>query len=109
MGHERAARDGNRCPPAGPRHASDALRTVILGLPVLGYLISPSGPYPLDLFGIPIPMGFAANGSWIAELSEQGHVIGGYLLAALVFGHAAAALAHQFALTDRTLSRMVNN
>ncbi len=79
----------------------------MLGLPVLGYLVSSAGPHPLDFFGIPLSKLPIEEDSWLAIGAEQGHVIGGYAMAALIVGHMSAALYHHFILRDSTLRRMI--
>lgn len=107
-----------KCPPppqdsaiaAGMQQLAHAAHMVLyammLVLPVLGYMTSSAGPYPLRFFGLPVVKLNITKDSLLAHWSETGHVVGGYAMAALVAGHAAAALYHHFILKDSTLRRM---
>lgn len=83
------------------------LYALMLGLPVLGYVISSAGPYPLAFFGLPVGKLAVARDSALAHWAEWGHVAGGYAMVALVVGHALAALYHHHVLKDATLRRML--
>lgn len=86
-----------------------ALYAMMLVLPILGYLTSSAGPFPLSFFMIPVAKLDIAKNSMLAQWSETGHVVGGYTMAALVAGHAFAALYHHFILKDSTLRRMLGS
>lgn len=83
------------------------LYALMLGLPVLGYVISSAGPYPLAVFGLPVAKLAVARDGALAHWAEWAHVTGGYTMAALVAGHALAALYHHLVLKDATLRRML--
>lgn len=83
------------------------LYTLMLGLPVLGYVISSAGPYPLAFFGLPVAKLAVAKDGTLAHWAETAHVAGGYTMVALVAGHALAALYHHHILKDSTLRRML--
>lgn len=92
---------------AAAAHGVHALLYVLmLGLPVLGYIISSAGPYPMAFFGIPVAKLPIDANSPLAHFAEPAHVYGGYVMAALVIGHVGAALYHHFVLRDSTLLRM---
>lgn len=82
------------------------LYTAMLGLPILGYIISSAGPYPLDFFGMNVPKVPIEKGA-MTEAAGTLHVWGGYLFTALIVGHFVAALYHHMALKDKTLLRML--
>ena len=77
-------------------------------MPLSGWAMSSAGasPRPLDWFGLfPIPhlpVPAAAGGA-----SHETHVVLGWLMAALVVLHVAAALRHHLILRDATLARML--
>ncbi|WEK46508.1 MAG: cytochrome b [Candidatus Andeanibacterium colombiense] len=94
--------------PAWQRRASRwahlLLYTLMLALPVLGYLLSSAGPYPLEWFGTPLPK--LPVSKEMGEVAASAHVAGGLTMAALVVLHIAAALWHQFVQRDRLIGRM---
>ena len=83
------------------------LYALLLILPLTGWLLSsnPERPRPIDWFGLfQIPVLPATPG--IAGTAHEAHELLGYLMAALVVIHIAAALRHHFVLRDRVLARM---
>ncbi|MCW3838331.1 cytochrome b [Sphingomonas canadensis] len=94
--------------PAWQRRAAAAAHAALYGfliaMPLLGYVLSSGGPYPLRWFGIGLPKlpVDRATGTIAGDI----HVAAGYAMIALILVHVAAALWHQFALRDRTLGRM---
>lgn len=83
------------------------LYALLLIMPLTGWLLSsnPERPRPIDWFGLfQIPVLPATPG--IAGTAHEAHELLGYLMAALVVIHIAAALRHHFVLRDRVLARM---
>lgn len=80
---------------------------LLLALPVSGWMLSsnPARLRPMSWFGLfpipPLPISGAA-----ANLGHEAHGVLGYLMAALVAVHIAAALRHHFVLRDSVLARM---
>jgi len=95
--------------PAWQRSAAHLVHWVfyafLLGLPVLGYLLSSGGPYPLNWFGL-IDVPKAPVTKSLADAAHRAHVLGGITMAVLVLVHVCAALWHQFVQRDRLLARM---
>ncbi|NIJ63336.1 MULTISPECIES: cytochrome b [Sphingomonas] len=84
------------------------LYALLLILPISGWLLSsnPERPRPINWFGLfEIPVLPATPG--IAHNAHEAHELLGYLMAALVAIHIAAALRHHFILRDRVLARML--
>jgi cytochrome b561 len=82
-----------------------ALYAFLLVLPVLGYLLSSGGPFPLQWFGL-FDMPKAPVTKSLADAAHAAHVAGGITVAVLVVVHIAAALWHQLVQRDRLLARM---
>lgn len=76
----------------------------MLGLPVLGYMLSSGGPYPLKWFAVPLPK--LPVSKTVGDLAHDAHEIGGITMAVLIVLHIGAALWHQFVDRDRLLARM---
>lgn len=81
-----------------------AFYAFMIVMPVLGYLLSSGGPYPLGWFGVPLPK--APVTKPVADVAHVAHVAGGIAMTILVAGHIGAALWHQFARHDRLIARM---
>ena len=82
-----------------------AFYVLLLGMPVLGYLLSSGGPYPLNWFALfDIPKAPVTKS--LADTAHAAHNFGGIAMAALVTVHIAAALWHQFVQRDRLLARL---
>ena len=81
-----------------------ALYGFMLVMPILGYMLSSGGPYPLDWFGIAVPK--MAISKSLADAAHEAHETGGWLVAALVVGHIGAALWHHYVQRDGLLVRM---
>jgi cytochrome b561 len=95
--------------PAWQRTVAPAVHWVLyaflLAMPVLGYLLSSGGPYPLNWFGLfDVPKAPVTKS--LADAAHSAHVIGGITMAVLVTAHIAAALWHQFIQRDRLIARM---
>ena len=84
-----------------------ALYGLLLGMPLIGWLYSSASGFPVVLFGVlPLPNLVAANKA-LADTLGWLHWVGGWALAALVIGHAGAAIWHHVKLGDDTLVRML--
>lgn len=112
-----AWRLGHRPPPL-PEHVGPAERgaahgvhwilyTLMVLMPLTGWIMSSAGKYPLSWFGLfPVPKFPVTKGDAIVGLSANGHGLLGWLLLALAIGHIAAALRHHYLLRDQVLRRM---
>jgi cytochrome b561 len=83
-----------------------ALYALMLGLPVLGWLLLSASGDQVHLFGIALPPLTAENKA-LADLLEEIHetlATAGYFL---IGGHALAALLHHYVSKDNTLRRML--
>lgn len=84
-----------------------AFYALMILLPLSGWAIVSSGPFPIRWFGLlAMPKLAVSKGDAIAEASEEGHEIMGLIMAALVLFHVGAALWHQFSIRDNLLARM---
>ncbi len=103
-----APRSDPTLPPAltGASHLVHwSLYTLLLAVPVLGYLATSYGDY-LDVFGFRLPMITEKND----DLSKQvfrWHAIGAFVILGLVLLHVAAAIFHRFIRRDRVVERMI--
>lgn len=113
-----AWRLGHRPPPLpaamGPgarllAHAGHgALYALMLGLPLAGWAVVSTSPYniPTMVFGLVnlphLPMPRDLNAA-----AKGAHLVGAWLLIAVLVGHVAAALRHHFVLRDDILTRML--
>jgi cytochrome b561 len=89
---------------SGATHA--ALYLLMIGLPVLGWLMLSADGKAIPLFGLTLPPLIGPN-EVLAERLEELHEVIGTLGYWLIGVHAAAALFHQYVLRDSTLSRML--
>ena len=81
---------------------------MIIAVPLSGWVMSSSGPYPLNWFGIfDIPKLPVNKGSVVAEAAHEGHEIMGLLYIPLIALHVGAALYHHFVKKDQVLRRML--
>lgn len=81
---------------------------LMLAMPVTGWIMSSAGKYPLSWFGLfDLPKLPVTRDSALYEMGHEGHELLGWLFAALVILHVAAALRHHFILRDRVLERML--
>lgn len=83
-----------------------ALYVLMIGMPLLGWLLLSAAGKPIPFFGLELPALIEKNkalASSIKELHETIGVVGYYLIAL----HAAAALFHHHVLKDNTLKRML--
>lgn len=85
------------------------LYALMIVVPVTGWIMSSANSkYPISIWGLfEWPKLAVAKGSALAEVAHEGHEILGYLMAALVAMHVAAALHHHFVLKDNVLRRMI--
>ena len=63
--------------------------------------------YQHDLFGLNVPLIYTSQEPSMHELIENTHLIGAYLLAALVVAHFAGAMRHHFIKRNMVLKRMI--
>jgi len=88
--------------------AHGLLYVLLLALPLSGWAMVSAGEErrPLSWFGlfrVPwLPVSDAAS-----DAADRAHLVAGYLMAALVVVHIAAALRHHFILRDSVFARMV--
>ena len=76
-------------------------------LPVSGWIMVSSAPFPIKWFGLlTVPKLAVERGTPLAEAAGEGHEIMGLIMALLVLLHIGAALWHQFKLRDNLLARM---
>ena len=83
-----------------------ALYVLMIGLPVLGWLILSAKGQAIPFWGYDLPPLMGANaslGKWLKNVHEFGATAGYFLVGA----HAAAALFHHYVIRDNTLARMV--
>jgi cytochrome b561 len=82
-----------------------ALYALMLGLPMLGWLLLSASGEPVPFFGLTLPPLTAENKA-LADLLEEIHETGATVGYFLIGGHALAALFHHYVLKDDTLRRM---
>jgi cytochrome b561 len=82
------------------------LYALMVIMPLSGWIFSSAGKYPIAWLGIPMPKFALTKADPIVGLSHEAHEVLGYLMIALVLGHALAALRHHFVLKDGVLRRM---
>ena len=83
-----------------------ALYALMVGLPLLGWLLLSTKGQVIPFFGLQLPALMAENkdaAGWIKEIHATG-ATAGYFLVGL---HALAALYHHYVLRDNTLRRML--
>ncbi len=82
-----------------------ALYGIMLGMPLLGWLLLSAAGKPIPFFGLELPALIAPDKALAGQLKEIHELIGslGYFL---IGGHAAAALFHHYIKRDNTLLRM---
>ncbi len=83
-----------------------ALYALMIGLPLLGWLLLSASGKPVPFFGLELPALVGKNKE-LADLFKEIHETGatvGYFLVGL---HAAAALFHHYVVRDDTLRRML--
>lgn len=82
-----------------------ALYGIMIGMPLLGWLLLSASGKPIPFFGLELPALMAPDKALAGQLKEIHELIGdvGYFL---IGGHAAAALFHHYVKRDNTLLRM---
>lgn len=83
-----------------------ALYVLMIGMPLLGWLLLNAEGKPAPFFGIELPMLVPQNHS-LAENIEELHEFGGQAGYWLIALHAAAGLFHHYVSRDNTLTRML--
>ena len=83
-----------------------ALYGLMIGMPILGWLILSADGKPVPFFGLQLPP-LVGDSEAIAEWAEAIHETGGTVGYVLVALHAAAALFHHYVVRDNTLQRML--
>ncbi len=83
-----------------------ALYGLMIGMPLLGWLLLSASGKPIPFFGLELPALVAKNKELAGLVKEVHETIGilGYYLIGL---HAAAALFHHYVLKDDTLTRIL--
>jgi cytochrome b561 len=90
----------------GARLGHLALYVLMIGMPMVGWIILSASGKPIPFFGMELPALVAENKALAKQLKEIHETIGiaGY---ALIGIHASAALFHHYFLRDNTLRRML--
>jgi cytochrome b561 len=84
-----------------------ALYGLLLGMPLVGWLFSSASGFPVVLFGVlPLP-NLVGTDKALADTLGWLHWVGGWAFAALIIGHAGAAVWHHVRVRDDTLVRML--
>jgi len=81
------------------------LYAIMIGMPLLGWLILSAAGKPIPFFGLELPALIGPDKALAGQLKEIHEFVGtaGYFL---IGGHAAAALFHHYVQRDNTLLRM---
>ncbi|MFZ3082143.1 cytochrome b [Rhodoferax ferrireducens] len=81
------------------------LYAIMIGMPLLGWLMLSAAGKPIPFFGLELPALIGPDKALAAQLKEIHEFVGtaGYFL---IGGHAAAALFHHYVQRDNTLLRM---
>jgi cytochrome b561 len=91
---------------AAARYVHAALYALMIGLPLLGWLILSARGRPIPLLGLQLPALIGENralGRLLKDVQEIAGTAGYFVIGA----HAAAALFHHYVLRDNTLRRML--
>lgn len=84
-----------------------AFYALMIVLPLSGWIMVSSAPFPIQWFGlVALPKFGVTREDAISGVAGEGHEILGFLMAGLVVLHIGAALWHQFGLKDNLLARM---
>lgn len=83
-----------------------ALYGLMIGMPLLGWLLLSAEGKPIPFFGLELPALMGENHAWAERFEELHEAVGqaGYWLIGL---HAVAALGHHYVRRDGTLQRML--
>lgn len=84
-----------------------ALYALLLGMPMVGWLMSSAANTPVNVFGVFLLPNLVAPDRELAELFEDVHEAGAVLLLVLLAVHVAAAIKHHAVDKDATLRRML--
>jgi len=82
------------------------LYALMIGLPLVGWLLLSSAGKPIPFFGLQLPALIAENKS-LAESIKVAHETGGTIAYIMIGLHAFAALFHHYWVGDNTLRRML--
>ncbi len=83
-----------------------ALYVLMIGMPLLGWLLLSATGKPVPFFGLHLPALISENKS-VADSIKEIHETGGTVGYFLISLHAAAALFHHYFVRDNTLLRML--
>ena len=83
-----------------------ALYVLMIGMPLLGWLLVSASGKLIPFFGLELPALVAKNKD-LADLVKEIHETGGTIGYFLIGLHAAAALFHHYFVRDNTLRRML--
>jgi cytochrome b561 len=83
-----------------------ALYLLMVGLPLIGWLVLSARGKPIPFFGLHLPA-LVGEGKTLGKFFKEIHEIAGTLGYFLIGLHAAAALFHHYIVRDSTLSRML--
>jgi cytochrome b561 len=83
------------------------LYAMMLAMPLTGWILNSAEGFPLQWFKLVNLPAIAPESADLADLAEDLHENGFWLLVALAAGHVLAALYHHFFLGDGTLGRML--
>jgi cytochrome b561 len=98
-------------PPAGWQKLAAAvmhlaLYALMIGMPLLGWILLSAEGKPIALFGMELPALVAKNDQ-LGKLTKELHETVGNIGYFLIGAHAAAALFHHYITRDNTLRRML--
>jgi cytochrome b561 len=83
-----------------------ALYALMIGLPLVGWLLLSAAGKPIPFYGLQLPALIAEN-KGLAETIKEVHEAGGTIGYVLIGLHAAAGLFHHYVVKDNTLLRML--
>lgn len=83
-----------------------ALYALMIGLPLVGWLILSASGKPIPFFGLQLPALIGENKDLAKQIKEV-HEAGGTVGYVLIGVHAAAALVHHYVTKDNTLLRIL--
>lgn len=83
-----------------------ALYALMIGMPLLGWLILSAKGTPVPFFGLELPA-LVGKSRYLEKLFEEVHETVGTAGYILIGVHAAAALFHHYVMKDNTLRRML--
>ena len=88
------------------RAAHLALYALMLGMPLVGWLLLSASGKPIPFFGLDLPA-LISESRAARRLIKDVHETGGTVFYLLIGLHAAAALYHHYVVRDNTLRRML--